>query len=108
MTSPRRHQRAKKNTCSTPPTAKHHHTQFFHTPPSRTQPVTTSGVSALKLVATIDVPASHHPIVRPLRKYSSTLWLALRVYRSPIHSEYAMKTRISPQSIQLSRMGRRA
>ena len=76
ITSPRRHQREKKKTCNTPPTAKHHHTQFFHTPPSRTQPVITSGVSALKLVATIDVPASHQPIVRPLRKYCSTLALA--------------------------------
>jgi hypothetical protein len=35
------------------------------------RPVTTSGVSAAKVVATIDVPASHHGSVRPERKNSS-------------------------------------
>jgi hypothetical protein len=34
-------------------------------------PVTASGVSAAKVVATIDVPASHHGSARPERKNSS-------------------------------------
>ena len=33
-----------------------------------TMPATASGVSAAKVVATIDVPASHHGSCRPLRK----------------------------------------
>ena len=33
-------------------------------------PVTTSGVSAPKVVATIDVPASHQETLRPERKNS--------------------------------------
>jgi hypothetical protein len=35
------------------------------------RPVTASGVSAAKVVATIEVPASHHGIERPERKYSA-------------------------------------
>ena len=52
--------------------AKHHQSQFFQMPWSRTHPVTTSGVSAAKVVATIDVPATHHGSVRPERKNWST------------------------------------
>ena len=36
-------------------------------------PVTTSGVSAANVVATIDVPASHHGTFRPERKNSVVL-----------------------------------
>ena len=36
-------------------------------------PVTASGVSAANVVATIEVPASHHGTLRPERKNSSTL-----------------------------------
>ena len=39
-------------------------------------PVTASGVSAAKVVATIEVPASHHGTSRPERKNSSTLFPA--------------------------------
>ncbi len=49
--------------------------QLFHELPAMpyftVSPVTTSGVSAAKVVATIDVPASHHGMARPERKNSS-------------------------------------
>ena len=51
-------------------------------PPPRTWrpgPATTSGVSAAKVVATIEVPASHQGRARPETKYSSSDSLARRV-----------------------------
>jgi len=38
-----------------------------------TSPATSSGVSAAKVVATIDVPANHHDTFRPDTKNSSVL-----------------------------------
>jgi hypothetical protein len=73
ITPPRRHQRANRNTPRTPLTRKHHHSQFFQMPWSRTQPVTASGVSHEKLEATIEVPVRNHGSERPERKNSSTL-----------------------------------
>ena len=43
-----------------------------------TSPATASGVSAANVVATIDVPASHHGRLRPLRKKSLHAAAALR------------------------------
>ncbi len=45
-----------------------HHSQFPATPWVYTRPVTTSGVSAAKVVATMDVPASHQETLRPETK----------------------------------------
>ena len=42
-------------------------------PPTATIPVTASGVSAAKVVATMEVPASHQGTLRPERKNSLTL-----------------------------------
>ena len=47
--------------------------QLPATPFDVTSPVTTSGVSAANVVATIDAPASHHETWRPEMKYSSRL-----------------------------------
>jgi hypothetical protein len=69
----RRHRRAKKNTVSIPPSAPFHQIQFPAMPLRATRPATASGVSAAKVVATIEVPASHHGRLRPDRKYSPTL-----------------------------------
>jgi hypothetical protein len=41
-----------------------------------TSPVTTSGVSAANVVATIEVPANHHVTLRPEIKKSLTLFVA--------------------------------
>ena len=73
MTSARRHRRAKKNTVSMPLMTKFHQSQLPATPLVATSPVTTSGVSAAKVVATMAVPASHHGAWRPERKYWSRL-----------------------------------
>ena len=42
-----------------------HHTQLYDTPCVRTKSVTRFGVSVLNVVATIDVPTSHHGAERP-------------------------------------------
>ncbi len=53
-----------------------HHSQLPAIPPLATRPVTASGVSAANVVATIDVPASHHGTFRPDRKNSLTFFPA--------------------------------
>ena len=73
MTFALRHSLAKKNTVSIPLMTMFHHSQLPATPFAATSPVTTSGVSAAKVVATMLVPASHHGTWRPDRKYSSRL-----------------------------------
>ena len=64
----RRHRRAKKNTVSIVPSAAFHQIQLPAMPLMATMPVTASGVSAANVVATIDVPDSHHGRSRPERK----------------------------------------
>ena len=49
-----------------------HQSQLPATPCLATRPVTTSGVSAAKVVAIIAEPASHHETARPATKYSSS------------------------------------
>ena len=73
MTLARRQSRAKKNTVSMPLITKFHHSQLPATPLVATRPVTSSGVSAANVVATIDAPASHQGASRPERKYSVRL-----------------------------------
>src|SRR5436190_15902150 len=73
MTPDRRHSRAKKNTVATPVSTIAHHCQFPATPYWRTCWVTQFGVSLLKVVATIDRPASHHGTERPDAKNSAVL-----------------------------------
>ena len=53
---------------STPEKAPFHQSQLPATPYLATSPATASGVSAAKVVATIDVPASHHGSERPETK----------------------------------------
>jgi hypothetical protein len=55
-----------------PLATKHHHSQLPAMPQRATMPVTASGVSAAKVVATIEVPDSHHGTLRPDRKNSLT------------------------------------
>ena len=57
-------------TVSIPVSRNAHQFQFLATPPSRTNPVTRLGVSAEKVVATIETPSSHQGIFRPERKNS--------------------------------------
>ena len=53
-----------------PVSRKAHHIQFPATPFLRTMSVTRFGVSAENVVATIEIPSSHHGILRPDRKNS--------------------------------------
>ena len=69
MSTPaRRQRREKKKTVRTPEKAPFHQSQLPATPNLATSPATTSGVSAAKVVATIDVPASHQGSERPETK----------------------------------------
>src|SRR5690349_4898848 len=65
--------RAKKNTVSMPVSKKLHHSQLSLTPCSRTMLVTRLGVSVLNVVATIEMPMSHHGADRPDVKNSAVL-----------------------------------
>src|SRR3954470_9525910 len=87
MMPARRHRRAKKNTVSIQPKAALHQIQLPAMPFRATRPATASGVSAAKVVATIDVPASHHGRLRPVRKNSFTLRPPRAEYHSPIAAE---------------------
>jgi hypothetical protein len=70
VTPERRQSRAKRKTVSMPLATMFHQSQFPAMPFRATSPVTTSGVSAANVVATMDVPASHHGTFRPERKNS--------------------------------------
>jgi hypothetical protein len=84
VTFARRQSRAKKNTVSIPLITMFHQSQLPATPCAATIPVTTSGVSAANVVATIDAPASHQLTLRPERKYSFRLSPPRFVKSSPI------------------------
>lgn len=68
---------AKKKTVSTPPKAKFHQIQFPAIPFFATNSVTASGVSAAKVVATIDNPARYQGKFLPERKNSVVFLLLL-------------------------------
>ena len=60
-----------------------HQNQLPAMPSVATSPAMASGVSAAKVVATIEVPASHQGSVRPARKNCSGLDPARRACRAP-------------------------
>ena len=66
-TSARRHNRENRKTPKRDPISKFHQNQFCQIPGPRTNSVMAKGVSAAKVVATIDVPTTHHGRVRPER-----------------------------------------
>src|ERR1700739_485059 len=75
-TSDLRQYRAKKKTVSIPLRHMLHQIQLPAMPWVATNPLTNKGVSAAKVVATMEVPASHQETLRPERKKSSVLPLA--------------------------------
>src|SRR4051812_47280508 len=99
MTFARRQRRAKKNTVSMPLISMFHHSQLPATPLLATMPVTTRGVSAANVVATIDAPASHHATCRPEMKYSSRLSPPRFVYIRPMPADNAKYATTINQSI---------
>jgi hypothetical protein len=60
-----------------------HQNQFPAMPPVATRPAIASGVSAAKVVATIDVPASHQGRLRPAAKKASVVSEARRACQAP-------------------------
>ena len=60
-----------------------HQNQFPAIPSVAINPAMARGVSAAKVVATIEVPASHHGSVRPAAKKATVLLEALRACQAP-------------------------
>jgi hypothetical protein len=62
------------------------------------------GVSAEKVVATIDIPNSHQGMVRPDKKNSEVFFPAFFDTTIPISNEMTKKEPIIPQSIGFNSM----
>ena len=76
-----------------------HQSQFSATPRSRTMLVTRFGVSVLNVVATIEMPISHHGAARPDVKNSDGARLArLRQKKSAGMNEMTMLQPMMTQS----------
>src|SRR3954454_22727524 len=99
MTPDRRHSRAKKNTVATPLNTNAHHCQLPATPYWRTCCVTQFGVSLLKVVATIERPASHHGTERPEAKNSEVLLPARLPKKSAGTKQMSSVSEMMSQSI---------
>src|SRR5690554_416975 len=76
-----------------------HHTQLPDTPFFLTISVTRLGVSAEKVVATMETPNSHHGIFLPERKNSLALLPAVLDANNPISVEITKKPIIIAQSV---------
>src|ERR1700716_3960829 len=105
-TPERRHSAAKKNTLSMPLAAMFHHSQFPAIPFCATNPVTASGVSTANVVATIEVPVSHHGALRPDRKYSPMFLPLPRANHNPIPRLIAKNATMTAMSKGLSAIWR--
>ena len=81
-----------------PVSRKAHHCQLPETPFLRTMSVTRLGVSALKVVATIEKPSSHQGMERPERKYSDALLPARLLTTKPMTRERMKKAAMKDQS----------
>src|SRR5690349_13427571 len=75
-----------------------HHTQFSATPCSRIRFVTRLGVSVLKVVATIEIPMSHHGAARPDVKNSAVLDPARRQKNRAGRNEMMMEAAMTARS----------
>ena len=85
-----------------PVSKKAHQTQFPATPLVRTISVTRLGVSAEKVVATIEIPKSHQGILRPDKKKSVVLLPAERATQSPTAKVSPKNKRIIHQSKEVN------
>jgi hypothetical protein len=94
-TPARRQSFAKKKTVRMPDITELHHTQLPAIPCCATNPVTASGVSAPNVVATIEMPASHHGTLRPDTKNSLMLFPPRRAKYRPIPRLTAKKSAIT-------------
>jgi hypothetical protein len=85
-----------------PVSKKDHQTQLPDTPLFRTISATRLGVSAEKVVATIDIPNSHQGMVRPDKKNSEVFLPARLETIIPIANDITKKAIIIAQSINFS------
>ena len=88
----RRHIRAKKTVVNIPPASKFHHNQLPLIPYCPTSSVTAKGVSAAKVVATMEIPAMYQGKERPPRKYSLNVFFLLLPKYSPIKTVESSST----------------
>jgi hypothetical protein len=84
MTPARRQSLAYTKTVSIPVRRNAHQTQFPETPCWRTMSVTRFGVSVENVVATMEMPSSHHGMARPDRKYWPVSRPARRLAHTPM------------------------
>ena len=77
---------------------KHHHAQLPNTPCPRTRSVTRFGVSVEKVVATMEVPSSHHGRLRPPRKNDSRFFPDFNPTRIPSSIVVIKTAPMIPQS----------
>src|SRR5690606_41734945 len=75
-----------------------HQAQWPATPFLRTMSVTRFGVSAEKVVATMDTPSNHQGMFRPERKNSLAEEPADFAVKRPMRSEIIKKAAMMPQS----------
>src|SRR5437016_5659882 len=73
-----------------PLASRFHHSQFPATPFRATRPVTANGVSAAKVVASIDVPASHRVAVLPGR--GSGFRYSLGIEEKALDDDFVVET----------------
>src|ERR1700679_252614 len=105
-TPERRHSAAKKNTVSKPLAAMFHHSQLPAMPLAARKPVTANGVSTANVVATIEVPVSHHGALPPDAKNSPTFCVRAAKY-TPIPRLSAKNAAITKMSRPVRCMGGR-
>src|SRR5690606_29972540 len=98
----RRQSLAYTKTVSMPVSRNAHQAQLPATPCWRTMSVTRLGVSAEKVVATIDTPSSHQGMERPPRKNSELDDPDFREAQRPIMRVTAKKSRMTIQSTRAS------
>ena len=101
MTSLRRQSRAKIVAVATCPIKTLHQNQLAEIPSVLLIAETKTGVSAAKVVATMEVPATNHPSDRPARKKSAVPLLAFLVNHAPIPIAEATYSPTIVQSIHV-------
>src|SRR5581483_4006954 len=99
---------AKKNTVAMPVSKNAHHTQLPATPPVRTRLVTRFGVSVLKVVATSEMPISHHGACLPATKNSAVFFPARFASTSAGTNMIPTETTMMTQSSVVRCMRRRS
>ena len=102
----RRHNRAKNTVVNMPPASKFHQSQFPLIPYWPTSSVTAKGVSAAKVVATIEIPAMYQGRERPPKKYSLSVFFLLRPKYRPIKTVDKRRRTRTMMSVVLRIMAR--